>query len=427
MSQAQVALQQLVSPGIKTFSLTDDPPVFVGGCGATLIDTEDRRFIDMASGSSVMHVGYGNEAVLEALRRQIETGVTHIGPHFHTQGQIEFLQALRSVLPPSLDCLHPCTNGAEATEVAIKLCQYATGRRRFVTFQGSYHGRTAGALAVSAAQGKSEVLGPFLPAAQVLPYPDCESCGDRCSSGVCCLSAERALDALGSAGYGLTDLAGIFIEPVQGTGGVVVPPKGFLAEVARRARTLGVPLVFDEVFTAFGRTGSMFAFEREGVVPDVVLLAKSLGGGMPAGVLAASAEMLARVPKGAISSTFQLHPMAAAAGSAALKYTIEQNLPGRARVVEGWFRDAVSSFLGVGPVGSVRGIGALFGLQIVDGKGRPDPDICKRIRKRCLHGGLITYECGRSGEVLGLLPPLVISKDEFDHGVSILSSALTAY
>ncbi|OGA60793.1 MAG: hypothetical protein A3G81_23735 [Betaproteobacteria bacterium RIFCSPLOWO2_12_FULL_65_14] len=418
-------LRNLLSPGTKTFAVCERPPVMASGHGATLVDTEGQRYVDMASGSSVMHVGYGNEAVLQAIRRQLDTGVTHIGPHFHTVSQAGFLDAIARVLPPSLARIHPATNGTEAAEVAIKLCQYATGRHRFVTFQGSYHGRTAGALAVSSARSKSEAIGPFLPAAQVLPYPDCESCDSRLASGACCGRPQQAmLEAVGSSSYGLHELAGIFVEPIQGTGGMIVPPHGFLSALAERARELHIPLVFDEVFTGFGRTGRMFAFEHEGVVPDVLVLAKSMSGGMPAGLVAASERFFERLPGGAISSTFQLHPVAAAAGEAALRFTTEQDLPAKARIVETWFRKALEPLRGRPPVRSVRGIGAMFGLEIVDDSGRPDSKACQRIRRQCLHGGLITYECGRAGEVLGLLPPLVITREEFNHGIVILTEAL---
>jgi 4-aminobutyrate aminotransferase-like enzyme len=418
MTQNKLMLRNLLSPGTKTFALEDEPPVFVGGQGSTLEDEQGRRYVDMASGSSVMHLGYGNEAVLAALQKQLNTGLIHIGPHFHTTSQIDFLSSIRALLPHGMERLHPATNGAEAIEVALKLCQYATGRRRFVSFQGSYHGRTAGAIAISAARGKSETIGPFLPEVHVLPYPDSQA-GDDFSAVL------PMLDALGSSSFGLHELAGIFIEPIQGTAGMIVPPRGFLRAVADRARALRIPLVADEVFTAFGRTGRMFAFEHElGVTPDIIVMAKSLGGGMPAGLVAASEDFFEKLPAGAISSTFQMHPFSAAAGSAALEYTIEHDLVGRARIIETWFEEALTGYRNRSPVRAVRGIGAMFGLQIINRNGEVDPIACKRIRRRCLRAGLITYECGCAGEVLGLLPPLVITREEFNRGMQILNVAL---
>lgn len=418
-------LSSVLSQGTKTFAVTDVPPVFERGKGATLFDEAGRPFIDMASGSSVMHVGYGNRVVLDAVRAQLDTGIAHIGPHFHTLSQVRFLDRLAGVLPPALQRIHPATNGAEATEVALKLCQYATGRRRFATFEGSYHGRTAGALAVSAARGKSGVLGPFLPEAQVLPYPCC-TCGtaDPDACGRCRVAITAALDALQAAASIDGGLAGIFVEPVQGTGGMRVPPKGFLTALSEAAKSLGAPLVFDEVFTAFGRTGRLFAFEHEGVVPDVLVLAKSLGGGLPAGVVATTERIMTCVPAGAISSTFQLHPMSAAAAEAALAFTLSERLPDRARTIERWFESALGDLRGRSPVRAISGLGAMFGLEIVDGAGRPDPQACRRIRRRCLERGLITYECGLEGEVLGLLPPLVITREEFDTGMRVLVDEL---
>lgn len=417
-------LSEYISPGIKIYSLSEDPPIFVRGTGATLTDQNGKSYTDMASGSSVVHFGYGNREISEAIFEQISTGITHIGPHFMVPAQISMLETLKNLLPKNLSKLHPATNGTEANEVAIKLCQYATGNSKFVTFQGSYHGRTAGSIALSGAKGKSTTLGPFLPASEVLPYPCCDTCKRRNSNKSCCGRAEEfVLDALGSASFGLKDIAGIFIEPIQGTAGIIVPPKSFIQTLCRRARELGIPVVFDEVFTAFGRTGKMFAHEYFDVVPDILVLAKSVGGGIPAGIVAASARMFERVPEGAISSTFQLHPVAAAAGCASLKYLVENRLHDRAKVLEEQFRTALLSLVQRPEVASIRGIGAMFGVVICNENGEPDAQRCSKIRRKCLEAGLLTYECGRSGEVIGLLPPLVISKDEFDRGVSIFLNA----
>jgi 4-aminobutyrate aminotransferase-like enzyme len=415
----------LISPGVKIYTLTDTPPLFVRGEGATLTDEAGKDYTDMASGSSVMHVGYGNQEVSRAILEQVNTGITHIGPHFMVPAQISMLESIKALLPSNLSQIHPATNGTEANEVAIKLCQYATGKTKFVTFQGSYHGRTAGSIAISGARGRSTSLGPFLPAAEVFPYPCCDACPRRGADDTCCGRAEEfLLDALGSASYGLTDLAGIFIEPIQGTAGMIVPPKRFLKTVCRRARELGIPIVFDEVFTAFGRTGKMFAYEHFDVMPDILVLAKSIGGGIPAGMVAASADMFARVPPGAISSTFQLHPVAAAAGYASLNYVLRNNLPQKALIIEGWFQAALSGLAQRSSVAALRGIGAMFGLVIHNANGEPDAQHCKKIRRKCLENGLITYECGRAGEVIGLLPPLVISRGEFDRGISVLLDAI---
>ena len=270
------------------------------------------------------------------------------------------------------------------------------------------------------------MLGPFLPEAQVLAYPCC-TCGtagagagcDRCRAAV-----DASIAALHAAAALEGGLAGIVVEPVQGTAGMRVPAPGFVQALGAAARSLGVPLVFDEVFTAFGRTGRMFAFEHWGVVPDVLVLAKSLAGGLPAGLVAATEAIASTVPAGAISSTFQLHPVSAAAARAALGFTLGNDLPGRARTLGQWFDAALGPLRGRSPVGPVTGIGAMWGLGIVDASGRPDAQRCRSIRRRCLERGLVTYECGLDGEVLGLLPPLVITREEFDAAMSVLSDAL---
>ena len=254
--------RQVLSTATKTYAVSDDPPVFVRGEGAWLTDTQGKRYLDFACGSGATSLGHNHPAIMAAVRAQLDTGITHIGPHFHTAVQAQLYRLLGTVLPDELSRLHPATNGTEATETALKAAMHFTGRRTFLAFEGGYHGRTLGALAVSAAKGPNETLGPLAPEAVFLPYG--------------CAEAEL-IAALETA----PALAGIIVEPVQATNGMIAPPDGFLTMLETHAKAHRIPLILDEVFTGFCRTGTLFAFERGAVTPDLLILGKTFGGGFP--------------------------------------------------------------------------------------------------------------------------------------------------
>lgn len=394
------------SPGTKTFAVTDDPPVFVRGAGARLVDTYGRTYLDFASGSGSTVLGHGHPAVLDAVARQATSGILHVGPHFHVPVQAAFLDRLLGLLPDGLDMLQPATNGTEATEAALKIAMHATGRRRFMAFEGAYHGRTLGALAVSPSRGANAALEPLRPEVVILPYP------------VTAADVPALADALENAGG---DFAGLLVEPIQATAGMRALAPEAVAVLSRHAARHAIPLIVDEVFTAFGRTGALFASPGLGLEPDLLVLAKSLGGGIPAGLVAGRRDLVGRLPAGAQSSTFQLHPLAAATGLAMLETLVGQDLPGRARAI-GRRIDARADALAAGPGG-----GGLLGVAAVRGVAIAGPGARARtraIRRTALESGLVTWECGLDGEVIGLVPPLVVTDDEIDAALDILVDAI---
>lgn len=417
--------RRMESTGTKTFALSDDPPVFREGEGARLVDRDGRVYLDLATGSAVSVLGHGHPGVRAALERQIASGITHVGPHFHTESQARAFRRLASVLPAELERLHPATNGAEAVEVALKAAMFRTGNRQFAAFWGAYHGRTAGALAVSTARGANKANGPYLPVTQFLPFPDCPSCPAGTPEACCGKYEEVVFETIVRDWSGAGPLAGIVVEPIQGTAGIRIPPARFLRTLAAAAREAGVPLVFDEIFTGFGRTGRMFAFEHYGIVPDVLVLAKAVGGGVPAGMVAARAGFLDAWTSGTQSSTFQMHPLAAAAGEALIEAVETDELCGRARAIETRFAERRGELAAFDFVSDVRGIGAMHGVEI-GREGRPDKALCDAIRRAALARGLVTYECGLAGHVIGLLPPLVITPAELDAAIDTLLEAMRA-
>ena len=206
------------STGTKTFSLADDPPVFVEGHGSTLIDTKAKKYIDMATGSAVSILGHGHKKISLALQKQLNTGISHLGPHFHTKPHIEIFKKLRRLFPKEFTHFHPATNGTEATEVALKAAMYKTDRSQFLAFWGSYHGRTSGSLAVSSLKGGNNAkYGPYMPLTQFLPYATKKSEVEP--------YLKIARTTINSSWTGSGPYAGIIIEPMQGSGGVRIPQK----------------------------------------------------------------------------------------------------------------------------------------------------------------------------------------------------------
>lgn len=411
----------------KYFSLSDKPPVLAYGKGARLFDVDGESYIDFGSGSSVMHFGYGNKEVADAIIEQVRTGITHAGPHFHMEKQADLYERLLRLLPPDLNRVHPATNGTEAVETALKFAQHATGKKTFVAFRAGYHGRTLGSLAVSGGKGPNDALAPFLPQCVFLPYPGCDTCPYGTRSACCCRCEDELVDSLYAPKSGAGGLAGIIVEPIQGTGGIRIPPQSFLQKLRTVATDLEVPLIFDEIFTNFGRSGKMFAFEHFDVTPDILVLAKPIGGGLPGGCVVANEGIMGKQKPGSQTSTFQMCPLSAAAGNAALKYISEQDLPGRAQNIDKILKDRYRDLQSPPAVTDVRGIGGMHGIEISDPTtGTPDPKRCKAMRQEILEKGVITYECGTHNHVIGLLPPLVIEKTDIQKAIDIIEVTVNA-
>jgi 4-aminobutyrate aminotransferase-like enzyme/maleate cis-trans isomerase len=418
------ALGLHLSTGTKSFALSKTPPLVVSGAGTWLTDTEGKRYLDFACGSGTTVLGHGHPAVLRAVREQLGSGVTHLGPHFHSPVQIKLMERLASVLPPELGFFHPVTNGTEAVEAAIKAAVHATGRRRFIAFEGAYHGRTLGSLALSHARGGNAVLGALVPETTHLPYPLTPE-----DIGVLTVRLGEEL-ARG-------DVAAVIAEPVQATAGMRVPPRGWLDAVHRVTEKAGTLLIVDEVFTGYGRTGRLFGFAWEhagegeagrglstSTVPDLLVLGKAASGGIPGAILAGRREILQGWRPGVQSSTFQMHPVSAAASLAVLEELLSKDYPARALAVGERMRAAIGvEAAHLAGFGGISGMGAMIGVAVTDPGGNPDQALTRAIRAEALANGLITWECGTHGHVIGLVPPLTVSDGEIDRAAGILAKA----
>lgn len=409
-----------LSTATKIFALSDTPPTFVSAQGSSLVDQSGRQFLDFACGSGTTALGHAHPAVTQAVREQLATGILHVGPHFHTTAQLALIDRLTNELPDTLNVIHPATNGTEATEAAIKAAIHATGKHCFISFEGSYHGRTLGALALSHARGSNTTLGALYPDVLFLPYPMALSVTETPSEKSTHQSLndfEQQLDHhLATA-----DIAGVIIETVQATAGMRQAGPQYLHILRRLTQRYQVPLIFDEVFTGFGRTGSLFHFEQLDITPDMLILGKAVGGGIPGALLAGSDTILRHWSPGTQSSTFQMHPLAAATSLATLDELRRLAPRGRVQAIGQRLCNAIRSHISVYPhVAALRGIGAMWGLEIVDADGRADQLQARCIRQLALEQGLITWECGLDGHVIGLVPPLTVSDEDIDRAICIL-------
>lgn len=402
-------MAQRLSTATKIFALGDAPPVFTSAQGCVLVDGSGKQFLDFACGSGTTVLGHAHPVVMQAVRAQMSTGILHIGPHFHTPSQLALIDRLGDVLPESLNVIQPATNGTEATEAAIKAAMHATGKQKFISFQGSYHGRTLGAMALSHARGSNSILGALIPETVFMPYtiysPDFEQ------------QLEQYLES--------GDIAGVIIETVQATAGMRSADPHCLHVIRKLTKRYQVPLIFDEVFTGFGRTGSLFHFQQLGIEPDLLILGKAAGGSVPGALLAGSAALLRHWKPGTQSSTFQMHPLSAATSLATLDELCRLAPWNRVIAIGDRIRAGLQPSVTSNPhVAALHGVGAMWGLEIVGADGKADQPRTKRIRQIALQHGLVTWECGLEGHVIGLIPPLIISDVEIDKAIEILIQAI---
>ena len=364
--------------------------------GPFLFLTNRRRLIDFISGIAVSSLGHRHPKVLEAIRDQLDK-------HLHVMvygeliqaPQVQFSNQLADILPPSLDCVYLTMSGTEANEGALKLAKKYTGRSRMVAFEHSYHGDSHGSLSVTGRNIYQDPFRPLLPGITFLPFGDFE--------------ALTAVD---------DQIACVIAEPIQGEGGMRVPPPGWFKALRTRCSDVGALLILDEIQTGFCRTGHPFAFEHEEIVPDILTLAKAMGGGMPLGAFISSTkkmESLRRDPPLSHVTTFGGHPVSCAAASAALQVMLDERLAERAV----WVGERIRSKLKHAPMANLRGRGAMLGLDL------PSSSIAEQVVKTCLNHGVLLGWTLHSGTVIRLAPPLNIPEEVLEEALEVISSALS--
>jgi 4-aminobutyrate aminotransferase/(S)-3-amino-2-methylpropionate transaminase len=397
--------------------------------GGTLIDVDGREWIDFAAGIAVTSVGNSAPRVVEAVQRQVER-FTHtcfmIAPY---EAYVAVCEQLAELTPGTFEKRSALFNsGAEAVENAVKIARHATGRQAVVVFEHAYHGRTNLTMALTAKNMPyKHRFGPF--AGEVYRAPMSYPLRDGGLSGAA--AAARAIDVIESQ-VGAANVAAVLIEPIQGEGGFVVPAPGFLPALAQWTRDAGAVYIADEIQTGFCRTGSWFASTHEGVEPDLVTTAKGIAGGLPLAGVTGRAEIMDQVHVGGLGGTYGGNPIACAAALASIETMRELDLAAAARRIEELARPRLAALLAPGPgagtgVAEVRGRGAMLALEFTrPGTLTPDPVATAAVARACHAAGLLLLTCGTYGNVIRLLPPLVISEADLDRGLQILAGAVTA-
>jgi len=413
-----------MAAGLQSFALRAGRAM-ARGTGCTLIDEDGNTYIDFIAGIAVGSVGHCHPHYVETLKRQVER--LTFGS-FTTEVRAKFLELLATVTPPGLTRIQLFSGGAEAVEAALRLAKAVTKKHEVLGFWGGFHGKTGGVLGLLGSDFKHH-LGPFLPGQYLSPYADCYRCPLKLrypECGIACAEYLRDVIRYQTSG----EIAAIIVEPMQGTAGNVVPPEGFLRAVQALARDHGALLITDEMITGFGRTGSMWGSDHDGVVPDAMTVGKGMGGGFPlSGVI--STDALTGFPPwsnpSASSSSYGGNPLAAAAGLASLEIILGEDLvKNSARVGAVMLARLEQMKERFRSVGEVRGKGLMLGIELVRDRLTKEPvpkEVAQALYQECLRRGLVamTYS-----PTIRINPPLVISEDTALEGLGILEEALAA-
>jgi acetylornithine/N-succinyldiaminopimelate aminotransferase len=363
--------------------------------GVYLFGPDGKKYLDLISGVSVSNVGHNNPFVVEAIKNQVDS-YTHLMVYgeFILSSQVQYAKHLAEILPHGLNNCYFVNSGSESVEGALKLAKRYTGRSRIISFRNSYHGSTHGALSIQGSETYRNAFRPLLPDTFQIDFND-----------------EKSLSLIDDK------TACVIIEPIQGEAGVIVPSDNFLGKVRKRCDESGSLLIFDEIQTGFGRTGYMFAMNRYNIVPDILLLAKALGGGMPLGAFISSNEIMSSLssdpPLGHIT-TFGGHPVCCAAGDAALKVIITEKLAETCSQKTELFREKLKHPL----IKEVRGEGLLLAIQLIDHSYVP------YIVANAHRYGLIMDFFLFCNSALRLAPPLIITEAEIKMACQLLLELL---
>ena len=405
------------------------PLVVKRGYGCRIEDPDGNEFLDFTAGIAVTSTGHCHPEVVKAIQDQAAQLIHMSGTDFYYDLMPKVAAKLSAIAPmPGPHRIYYGNSGAEAVECAMKLARYHTGRQNIISFLGSFHGRTMGALSLTASKVQQKRrFAPFVPGITHVRYPYAYR---GCSGG----PQEQEAFALGCARYieeklfktllAPEEVAAIFVEPIQGEGGYVVAPDIFLQEIRRICDRHGILMVVDEIQSGAGRTGKWWAIEHSGVQPDIVCMAKGIASGMPLGICMSRAEIMDWVP-GSHASTFGGNPISIAAALATMDVLEREGIDNAARVGE-FILERLRGWKHSHPlVGDVRGRGLMIGIELVKDKTTREPAAALRNRVETLafEKGLMLLGCGETS--LRLCPPLIVSKEEASVALDILEESLT--
>jgi len=406
------------------------PLVAARGEGAIVEDVDGNRFLDFSAGIAVVAAGHCHPRVVEAIREQAARLIHMSGTDFYYEELVALAEKLAEIAPGGPSGRPPRrvsfgNSGAEAIEGSIKLARYATGRDKIIAFFGSFHGRTLGALSLTASKAvQRRHFGPLVPGVVHAPYPYCYRCPFGREPEHCAVECVKHIeDTLLKTIAPAEETAAMVVEPVQGEGGYVVPPRKFFDELARVAQQNGILLIFDEVQSGMGRTGKMWAAEHFDAVPDILAVAKGIASGMPLGATVARADLMTW-PPGAHASTFGGNPVCCAAALATIAL-LEEGLVENAARMGAHLMDRMREWPARFPqVGDVRGLGLMIGIELVRDRQTKEkaPELRDRVLRQAFERGLLALGAGEN--TIRLCPPLVVTRDQCDFAMETLEECL---
>ena len=405
--------------------------------GSWVEDVEGNRYLDFLCGAGTLALGHNDKEISKAMIDLIASGAPLHTLDLTTPVKDRFVETIFSILPKEMQGnvkIQFCSpSGTDATDAAIKLCKTATGRGTVVAFSGGYHGMGHGAMALTGNLNAKSRVQNMMPGVQFMPYPYSYRCpfglGGEAGTDAACAYFERALKDPES---GITKPAAVIIEPIQGEGGVIPAPAKFLQTVRRVTKELDIPMIVDEIQCGIGRSGDMFAFEESGIIPDVILMSKAIGGSQPMSVVVYSKE-LDKWTAGAHAGTFRGNQLAMAAGTVVLKRVSDPSFLAEVRRKGERIQEAVRKLQSeVSIIGDVRGRGLMQGIEFInpngekDLMGHPEPsgEIAAEVQKRCFENHLVMEKGGRNGSVMRCLCALTVTDAEIDIMLETLSKVV---
>jgi 4-aminobutyrate aminotransferase-like enzyme len=399
-----------------TFVDQDFPIFWESASGANVVDVDGNRYIDLTGAFGVANTGHSNPYVAAAIHDQAVRLMHGMGDVHPTEVKVQLLETLGRITPGDLGKTFLASTGAEAVEAALKTAMLATGKFAFAAYRGAYHGLSLGTLEVSGIEKFREPFAQFVPQKTLfLDYPRANPLAADEGAAAALEDAKRALSAR-------NDIAALLIEPLQGRGGCIVPPKGYLKGLRELCDSLGILLIFDEIYTGFGRTGALFACQHDGAVPDIMCIGKAMANGFPISATIARPSIMDVWPESPgealHTSTYLGNPMACAAALANLGEIERMQLPQRARQLGIMLGARLDALRADGKALDVRGRGLMWGVEFADAK------TAERIVKNALKAGVILLQAGPQGNVISITPPLVISQRQLFRAIDVVAACI---
>jgi len=404
------------------------PLVVKAGRGTVIEDVDGNLFLDFMAGIAVTGTGHSHPKVVKAIEEQARKFLHICGSDFYYEPMVQLVEKLAQLAPgPSVKKVFLTNSGTEAVEAALKLARYATGRKHVIAFFGAFHGRTMGSLSLTASRSLHRAhFSPLIPDIHHVPYGTCHRCPYNLKHDSCGIECVNYLEkVLFRYEVAPEEVAAIFVEPIQGEGGYVVPPSEYLPMLQDLCRRHGILLVLDEIQSGFGRTGKMFACEHWGIEPDILCVAKGVASGLPLGAMIAREEV-STWTRGAHGSTFGGNPVACAAALATLAL-IEDGLMKNAAEVGSYLKEKLTNLQSTySVISDVRGLGLMVGVEFGQpgAGGAPDPKRRDQVVQKCFEEGLLLLGCGES--TIRFCPPLIVTRQDVETAVAIFEAAIKA-